>query len=416
MFQAWIDGELSLSERVILEQHLAECKLCTALLRKHQRSAARLFEAFEEHRLANDLKQQVMEHLPEMGPLRINVEGVNWREKVPGRRTWVTALIPVVAVGLVLILAGVLYFVWPQTPVPRTDAVGIVTQSLGPATCITPTGAAVAAIPVKSYIVCGNYYETGPGGRLLLTLRGPTHLRVDENTRLRVHDDRELSVDAGHVLFDVSNDERQFRVNTPSGRITVLGTVFDIRVSLDKTIVTLKSGSVQVANDVTTDELSPGEQLDLVPGQKVLARRKVDAGGLILWADSIVPNQAAYKLFAREIQPRTIAELQAEQVFVIVAGHDRSRSVSSFFLTWEPDAYASGHCGYDVHVYNNAMQEIFEEHIDAGVFADKTRRSYEVHVPGEPLRDVDVVHLKIIPDFSTGEVRTSFTKVSALSI
>ena len=53
LLQAYIDGELGHSDRVILEQHVADCPACAALLRRHQRACAHLFEAFGEERLTH---------------------------------------------------------------------------------------------------------------------------------------------------------------------------------------------------------------------------------------------------------------------------------------------------------------------------------------------------------------------------
>jgi len=64
MLQAWMDGELGQAERVILEQHVAECAFCTATLRRHQRSAAMLFEGLSDFRLKRDLRQSVLEIRP----------------------------------------------------------------------------------------------------------------------------------------------------------------------------------------------------------------------------------------------------------------------------------------------------------------------------------------------------------------
>jgi hypothetical protein len=62
------------------------------------------------------------------------------------------------------------------------------------------------------------------------------------------------------------------------------------------------------------------------------------------------------------------------------------------------------------------MVELFKTRVDASVFADKSRGMYRIDVPGEPIRNAGVLHVKLVPDFSSGDVTTSFTKVWALGI
>jgi len=153
-------------------------------------------------------------------------------------------------------------------------------------------------------------------------------------------------------------------------------------------------------------------------GQDPSVPRKVDAASLTQWADAIVPDQEAINLFAAKIERQAPAELPAEEVFAVITTKDGiARPISSFYLTWNPDAAAaSGHCSYVVHVYNQTMTELFKERIDASVFEDKDRQTYEIPVPGEPIRNAEVIHIKLAPDFSTGNAKTSFTKVWALGI
>ena len=418
MVQALTDGELGDSERVIVEQHVGECKSCAGALRRHQRTAALLFEALGEDRLARNLRQPILDHLPEMRPLRVDIEGVNWREKAPKTKNRWMHLVPAFAAAAVLSLAGLLYIEWPQGSPLENTAIGVVTHSMGTVRSTESDTTERAAAEVKDFVGVGQRFETGQDSSLMLTLRGQTQVKIAENTRVRVYDDRQLTVETGRAWFDVSRDERLFRVTTPTGDITVFGTTFDVKVDSGKTVVTVGRGTVQVENGIRTSELKPGDQVDLVMGQEQLQPRQIDPAAIMQWADNIVPDQEASDLFAKTVVPVASAELQAEQVFVVIANDDnRTRSVSSFSLTWEPDAFTTGHCGYEVHVYNSAMEQLFEQRIDGNVFSEKTRNSsYEVRVPGQPISNVNVIHLKIVPDYTIGNIKTTFTKVSARGV
>ncbi|MCX5758657.1 MAG: FecR domain-containing protein [Candidatus Hydrogenedentes bacterium] len=417
MVQAWIDGELGDSERVILDQHFGECPTCAAMLRKHQQSAALLFETFAEHRLKRSLRQRVMESLPEMDPLRIDVEGVNWRDRThASKRTWLTRLVPIAAVLVLFCLAGLLYTAWPKEQGDLDTAVGVVTVVLGDTHYHPSKGLFRHAIALKDYVTCGNFYETGARGRLMLALRGPTQLRVDEKTKFQVCDDRELRVDIGRLVLEVGKGDRQFRVVTPSGTIVVYGTTFEVSVDNIRTTVTLKSGSLQIERGGIRSELKPGEQTCFARGQSAITIRTVDAAHVLEWANAIVPDTDAYDLFARQVQLRTPPEIEADQVFaVITTKNGKPRAVTSFHLTWTPNAGAAERCGYNVHVYNDAMRELFSEHIDGSVLANPNRKSYEIDVPGEPIANAGVLHIKIVPDVESGGKQTPL-KVLAVGI
>ena len=59
---------------VIFEQHVSECRACAALLRRHQRSSALLFESYAEHRLSDSLASRVVENLPEVEGEHVDLE------------------------------------------------------------------------------------------------------------------------------------------------------------------------------------------------------------------------------------------------------------------------------------------------------------------------------------------------------
>lgn len=415
MLQAWIDNELGHAERVILQQHLAECKACTALLHRYQQTSAFLFECFNEHRLRRNLRNSILENLPDMNPLRIAVHDHKSQSNVV-KAHWVARYVPAVAVVVLVLLGALLYNAWPVPPGAPGPAVGLVTLVSGEVESIS--GSDPDEQVFQSPVVCGQHFQTGDNSRLIVTLRGPTHVKVNANTLMGVADDRQIRVDSGEVCLDVARDTRTFSVETPSGVVKVLGTIFAVSVSPEKTVVTLKSGRVQLDNGAASMELAPGEQAEMSRNSDAIHAVRVDAGQVMAWADSLNPDLAAYQLFASEIQMRPPEEMPAEQVFVInTASNNRRRAITSFFLTWEPAAQvAGGHCSYDMHVYNDAMQELFQHRIDGAVFEDASQPSYEVKVPQAPIADVNVIHIKLTPNFSTGDRRISFSKITALGI
>ncbi|NIA16393.1 MAG: hypothetical protein GWP08_20220 [Nitrospiraceae bacterium] len=397
MLQAWIDEELGHAERVILEQHLAECTSCRSIARKQQRSTALLFETFGEHRLRHDLRRHIQNHLPEMAPSRITMKSNSSRAKVP-------LLAPALAAAVVLMLAGVLYVQWPEEPSPG-GALGVVTYSEGGPTHRARESAEATTASLKTYVKAGERYETGPDARLMLTLRGPTRVKIAENTSLRIVDDREVQLEAGRIWLHVSPSERRFRVDTPIGEVDVLGTTLDVEVEGEQTVVTVRKGTVRVENGRATVEVARDEQVVLKNDEAELTPRTVIASQEMRWADAILPEPEATRLFEEVVQAPETGLLRKEQFFVF--SNPGRKAVSSFEMTWDPGAQKEGHCSYDVHVYDGNMSELFTSHVDGSVFESAGKTSYVLWVPEGPITGVNMIQLKVVPDYSTGEIETS---------
>ena len=239
---------------------------------------------------------------------------------------------------------------------------------------------------------------------------------MDENTSLKVRDERTITVEKGRVLLRVAKGGREFRVKTPFGEITVLGTVFDVNVRDGRSLVTVLEGTVSVRNDITDAQVEPGLQVEVAHGRKALTPYAVDTRTVVAWADRITPDQKAYAEFQSRV-PSEETRLSSDQVFVVITERNsRITPISAIKLDWVPDTHVSGHCGYDLYVYDDTMSTpLLQEHIDGSLFANKSAASHEVRAPGKPITGVKVLHIKIVPDFSTGRIETPF-KVSALGL
>jgi len=418
LIQAYVDGELTQSDRVIFEQHVVQCPTCEVLLHKHRQMCADLFETFSEERLQHSLVPQIIEHLPEMEQERADVQTINLRAKhITSRWTRMARLVPAAVLVVLLILAVTIVSQWPETWGNGSDVIGVVTHCAGAVRSSMYASESREAVTVRAFVKCGERFETGPDSALMLTLAGPTQLKVNSDTRVKLCNDRRVSVESGEIWCDVGRDGRLFRVNTPTGDITVFGTAFEVSVRDGKTVVTVEQGRVQVENELAFREVEPGEQVDLVIGQSALVAREVDVATEVAWANKITPDVAAKAFFEREILTRGSTELPAEQVFVVITNRDdRPRSVKSIYLEWAPDDHPANHTGYDIYVSDDYMRPLFKEHISGRTFANKRTSAYEVATPDKPISGVNVLHIKIVPDFRGGEIQTSFTKVSALGI
>lgn len=414
LIQGYIDGELSDSERVLLEDHAAECSGCTRVIRQYKRNSAALYEAFAPHRLDHDLASAVMTHLPEMDRSPLAVQEVNYRVKHAAARPgfWVR-LTPALAPALIVALAFLMFAYWPQDKSAPENAIGLVTYRAGNVLRSDVEGTVRKHVDLRSFVASGERFETGPGAAMMISLAGPTEVKLAEDTRVRIDGERQVSVERGSAWLHVGKDVRLFRVKTPTGDAVVFGTSFGVRVDADSATVTVSEGLVQVENDVTFRELAPGEQATLVPGRKPLDAKKVDAAAELAWAGRITADGAAQQMFAESIEARPLASMAAEQVFVV---QTNGRAVQSLTFEWARDRRQLDHGGYYVHVYDDQMNQLFVEHIRGDVFDTPGRNSYDIVVPGEPIRSVRVLHIKVLPDGHGPQAETAFTKVSAWGI
>lgn len=414
LLQAYVDDELGHSERVILQEHLADCAPCRKLLQSHRRSSALIFETFAEHRLSRDLTKGVLEHLPEMAYPPIDVAVLNMRTKHPAVvREKIFRWVPVAAAILLVILAGVIRENWPS-PTLSDEILGVVTFSEGFANRIARDNAERTPATLKSFALPGERYETGGDSRLMVTLLGPTEVRLNENSRILIHDDRKISVERGQVFLDVGKARRLFKVLTPSGDITVFGTTFDVRVEPEKTSVVVERGEVQIEleNESLFGVLRPGQQVDVVLGQSApLAPKWVNVATVTRWAKRIVADEEAQVLFTNKIMARhKTVEVSGESVYRI---RTNGQIIKSIVFEWEANLFSFGRCGYDVYVYTLKDEPLFRGTIPGSSLSDLSKTSYEI-VNSEAARaNIKQVLVKLVPDYSGGGIETAFKECKA---
>ena len=124
-----------------------------------------------------------------------------------------------------------------------------------------------------------------------LVLEDGTVVHVDVRTELEVEltaDARVVVLTKGRAIFDVAHDpQRPFSVSAGSGRVTALGTRFEVRHTDEQTIVTLAEGAVTVSGDLRgqrqTQRLEPGDQLRIAP-RREWAKRRVDPAAATSWS------------------------------------------------------------------------------------------------------------------------------------
>ncbi len=374
LIQAHLDGELEASGQVILERHAAECETCARKLRQQQAAAAELFEALRTERLTRDLRGVVLAHLPEMERPPQDLSDVNWRAKHPssslgrwGRR------VPAMAAAMLILTAALVKAYWPEPPLPAYS-VGVVLQSEGEVTAFSSDAAERSPAPVAEGVVTGRSYETGANARLMLALAGHTQLKLNQDSRIRVEDERRVRLEQGEMWADVGHDGRLFRVTVPDGVVTVFGTAFAIRVGREQTTVSVEDGEVQVENGEGFRLIHAGEQLGWAPGEKPPLPQQADVERATAWARAIHPDSEAEAVYQAQIAAPTESptELAAKEVFLIdVMQGGRQWNVGSLRISWQgPLPSGEEYSGYDIYVYDQYMQPVTKETVDANTFTE----------------------------------------------
>lgn len=414
LLQAYIDGELSDAEKVIFEQHVSECGACTALLRQQKATSALLFEVMSSYRLRNDLCDRVLAHLPEMDRATEMSHQMTLRAKHPKRRGILyMTFVPALAAVLLVVLGFTLFMSWPASTPSGVTPIGMVTYQEGLALRGNDHDTERRRVTLRSTVNARERFETEERAALVIGLAGPTQLKIDQATRVKVDNKRQLSLETGRIWLHVSKGKDTFRVITPCGVITVFGTRFSVEVHDDITQVIVESGRVLVENDVAFTNVVAGEAVRLALGQKPLEKTPADISEAMAWANALIPDYNAEKLFNDTVVSDGVKVIRAMQVFVVPTG---KHALPSITFEWQPDPFAAGHSSYHIYISDDQLQPLFLGFIDAQTFSDKSQHSFELVVPEDvDLRNVSVLHIDVVPDYRTGRIETPFTDVYALT-
>ncbi len=420
LLQAYIDGEMSTSTRLMFEEHVASCPSCSEQLRETRSVSALLFETLREDCLTEDLVPAVMAHLPEMETAHSQHGAIHHHTDQEESRTrrWfhaVPKLIPVFVPIILMVLGALLWAAWPSFQFGGERPVGVVTYRQGAVSTGHVSHARLRNVRVRDIVTDGGTYLTGTDGRLQLGLAGPSHVAVYENTLVEVNNAREVVLRRGGVFLDVARDVRPFIMQTPNGNIRVLGTSFHVDITDSGTEVTVVNGEVLVENDKSFARAKRGCQVVFLSGQLPVVRQNVDVGPYLAQARAINPDTVAERYFLSRINLDDSGGVAAaEQVFVV---DTKRRPVGALILRWIPDPYSGGHAGYNIYVSDSVMTPLFKASIPPSIFQDKNQNALSIPTPSaEGIREVSLLHITVMPDLDGGLIETTFTDISAIGV
>jgi transmembrane sensor len=228
--------------------------------------------------------------------------------------------------------------------------------------------ASAAALCAAVFLYTGNFaasgdvFATAVGEQRTLALADGSHVRLDTDSRIRVHFRRGLRsvvLDRGQALFDVAHrSDEPFEVKVGKTEIHDLGTLFDVRKTKETVQVTLIDGSIAIGGlDARQPVLTlrPGQQI--TTGVGATQAQSVDASRFTSWTTGRL-------VFEDLPLQEATAEINryADHKITLAAGGVESIRVTGTFNTNDPGSFASAVAKlYDLSVHRQANGDILLE-------------------------------------------------------
>jgi hypothetical protein len=406
-----LDNEISHSEKLIVEKHIQECASCKQELRLYQQCAADLYEQLTPHRMEHDLKQYVMEHLPELDYSAQDVAGLNKRAKHPSIwRERVMRLMPVGVAGILVVLAYLISEQWPTDDVWDDQVVGVVSGVVGDVVRVTDAGLNENDANLRQFSSKGDQLETSDESYAVVTLKGGTDITLNENSALTFQDDRQVRVGSGQYFFDVTPSSNLFRVLTPFGDITVFGTQFNVLVDTDSVRVDVIEGVVRFEKDEMFKQLSKGDSVEVRDATVHLQSRHVPSiRQRSQWARNIEPDSRVKTSFLSKYEPLIDGgEVSGDGGFML--REVNYRPIHSIELKWnEPLNSASSLAAYHVYVSTTNDEEIFHRFIQPSEFKNAANGRLVLKNNGNLKQSAKTILVTIVPDKSHGQEEINFS-------
>jgi ferric-dicitrate binding protein FerR (iron transport regulator) len=173
---------------------------------------------------------------------------------------------------------------WTEETKPRSNARlrwTLVTAAAAAAIIIAimqmPKDAGIKKPTEAPAFVAANQIKTGPSERRSLILPRGGELRVDTSSVVTIAAGGEIHISKGAIYLD-SLGTTLPTVITPAGRITDIGTRFEVRLVAGDTRVRVRDGKVRLAQPRAVNEVQAAEEL-LARADVSTMRRHVDPFG-----------------------------------------------------------------------------------------------------------------------------------------
>lgn len=213
-----------------------------------------------------------------------------WKESVGRRRgrrralSWAAA-----AASLAMITAGLLSFALLRHSA-AIPAAAMLLATRGSVTVATKQASQI--IVAGSHLPVGTRVRTAKEGFVLLTVASES-VRIGPDSRVRIGGGAQLRLLRGRMYVETTDNGHvgsALIVNTPFGRISHLGTQFQVVVNPTSMAVSVRSGHVRVnESNGRRQRLAIGQGLEVTRGGGIRRITVQPYGASWAWADSLVP-------------------------------------------------------------------------------------------------------------------------------
>lgn len=260
----WIFGylwnRLSPSARQAFERHLEGCKECRARLEKEQELETLLHEVGQNAVTPQDSLDNVKSKI---GPLK-PYEYIEITEEVKKKSIPLQYVFN--ATAAMAVIALISFCIWMG--LPKVEPV-TVDKLVGRGLQVIPAGENKPKVYVLGdRIHQGDIITTAPNTRAVLKFGNMGTLWVQQGTQLAFlgQDSADFAVDSGEIWVEVSRHGTPFRVQTPMGKVSVLGTEFRVIIKEGYLTVACLKSRVQLENQYGNVTINQGWKSYTKPG------------------------------------------------------------------------------------------------------------------------------------------------------
>jgi FecR protein len=226
-----------------------------------------------------------------------------WLRQVRRTARWRRAAYAGVALAAAVALAAGISLLRPASLVPHPAAIAATLEAVvGEATI----GEGRAAEAPGHEVASGTRITTSDSGRTAFRLAAGHSVRVDVRSSVRIVSGRALSLERGAVYVDTEaarvSGGAPIEIDTPFGRVTDVGTQFEVRLAASEgwdepgvgrrsgaLRVTVREGTVRLATELGAYEVAAGSELHLRPGGQLDRLPAPPYGESWHWMESVRP-------------------------------------------------------------------------------------------------------------------------------
>ncbi len=378
-----------------------------------RKSNAYLYESLSPYRLDESLDEHILKKLPEINTHLYQSHQITLRVKHQDESPYsFSNIFPYIALAAMTILGIFIFLSWPHQEIEESQRVGIAINIEGNSSIIKNDINNKMKENNITSLVNDNYIETKESSSVYTYLKGNSVLKIAENTRVKIIDERTINLEKGKVWFDVGKDKKVFRVNTPQGSVTVFGTQFQVEVLSNEVITTVHRGEVTVETSNQFVVLKGNQQVSLKNNTFTTEVKTCNCREILSWANKItLPEQVLQKISSSFSSSNSLPiSTPASQVFVVPI---QRKEISSLELIWDKEKINSQNSNFTIYASDDELKPLFRYKLTNDLLTSLDGK-VSIPVPNNiSLQNVKILHIEIISDDLEDSSLMPFSKVYA---